>query len=234
MSRPLLLLRPQPGNDASADRAEALGIEVVQLPLFEIVPLHNGPAPDGPFDALLVTSPNGARYGVETIARFADLPIYTVGETSAQAVRAHGGGDVRMGGGDVRMGGGDAARTIPMIVADGVKIVLHICGEEVRPFDSLGLTITQHIVYGSDARDMRPFTKMLVTMPPSVIAIHSPAAGRRLNALMPPSCRNHMVLGLSEAAADAAGKGWRKVHVSPTPDDSALLRIASTLCIGPS
>ena len=227
MIRPLLLLRPQPGNDASAGRARALGIEVMQLPLFEIVPLDHGPAPGGPFDALLVTSPNGARYGAYVIARFADLPIYTVGETSAQAVREHGGKDVRMGG-------GDAARTIPMIVADGVKTVLHICGEEVRPFDSLGMTITQHIVYGSDARDMRPFTKMLVTMPPSVIAIHSPAAGRRLNALMPPSCRNHMVLGLSEAAAEAAGKGWRKVHVSPTPDDSALLRIASTLCMGTS
>lgn len=227
MIRPLLLLRPQPGNDASAERARALGIGVVQLPLFEIVPLDKGPAPDGPFDALLVTSPNGARYGAETIARFADLPIYTVGETSAQAVREHGGKDVRMGG-------GDAARTIPIIVAEGVKSVLHICGEEVRPFDTLGLTVTRHIVYGSDARDMRPFTKMMVTMPPSVIAIHSPAAGRRLNALMPPSCRNHMVLGLSEAAAEAAGKGWRKVHVSPTPDDSALLRIASTLCMGTS
>ena len=227
MTRPLLLLRPQPGNDASAERAQALGIEVVQLPLFEIVPLDNGPAPDGQFDALLVTSPNGARYGADVIAQFADLPIYTVGETSAQAVRKHGGRDVRMGG-------GDAARTIPMIVDDGVKTVLHICGEEVRPFDALGLTISQHIVYGSDARDIRPFTKMLVTMPPSVIAIHSPAAGRRLNALMPPSCRNHMVLGLSEAAAEAAGKGWRKVHVSPTPDDSALLRIASTLCMGTS
>jgi len=227
MIRPLLLLRPQPGNDASAERARALGIEVVQLPLFEIVPLDHGPAPNGPFDALLVTSPNGARYGAYVIERFADLPIYTVGETSAQAVREHGGKDVRMGG-------GDAARTIPMIVADGVKTVLHICGEEVRPFDTLGLTITQHIVYGSDARDMRPFTKMLVTMPPSVIAIHSPAAGRRLSALMPPSCRNHMVLGLSEAAAEAAGTGWRKVHVSPTPDDSALLRIATTLCMGTS
>lgn len=227
MIRPLLLLRPQPGNDASAERARALGIEVVQLPLFEIVPLDHGPAPDGPFDALLVTSPNGARYGAETISRFADLPIYTVGETSAQAVREHGGRDVRLGG-------GDAARTIPMIVADGVKTLLHVCGEEVRPFDTLGLSIRQHIVYGSDARDMRPFTKMLVTMPPSVIAIHSPAAGRRLNALMPPSCRNHMVLGLSDAAAQAAGKGWRKIHVSPTPDDSALLRIASTLCMGTS
>ena len=227
MIRPLLLLRPQPGNDASAERAQALGMEVVQLPLFEIVPIHAGPVPEGPLDALLVTSPNGARYGAQTIARFADLPIYTVGETSAQAVREHGGRDVRIGG-------GGAARTIPMIVADGVETVLHICGEEVRPFDSLGLTIKPHIVYGSDARDMRPFTKMLVTMPPSVIAIHSPAAGRRLNALMPPSCRNHMVLGLSEAAAEAAGRGWRKVHVSPTPDDSALLRIASTLCMGTS
>ena len=86
MSRTLILLRPQPGNDASAERARALGTEVEQLPLFEVVPLYADAVPEGPFDALLVTSANGARFGAEVLARFAHIPIYPVGGATAEAV----------------------------------------------------------------------------------------------------------------------------------------------------
>jgi uroporphyrinogen-III synthase len=225
--RPLLILRPQPGNDASAEQATALGIEVMQLPLFEIVPAEDQPAPDGPFDALLVTSPNGARYGEALIRKFAHLPVYVVGEASAEAVR-------QSGAQTIIVGGGNAVSTIPIIVEAGHQRILHVCGEETRPFDPLGLRITRHIVYRSEARDMRRHTKALVTMPSCVIAVHSPAAGRRLNALLPPSCRNHFVLAISDAAAQAAGSGWRRVVVSPEPNDSALLHVATSLCISAS
>lgn len=224
MSKPLLLVRPQPGNDRSAAAARALGIEVVQIPLFEIAPVPQDAVPEGPFDALLVTSVNGAVHGADLLRHYADLPVFTVGETSAQAVRAHGGLDVHVGG-------GDAATTIPLLAAAGHRVVLHLCGEEVRPFDSGPLTVVRHIVYRSEARDARHFTKALVTLPPAVIAVHSPAAGRRLNALMPPSLRYHIVIAISEAAAQAVGQGWRTVKVSPTPDDSGLLHLAGTLCM---
>lgn len=227
MSRALILFRPQPGNDESAERARALGMEVIQLPLFEIVPVTCQPIPARPFDALLVTSANGARHGRDILAQFADLPVFTVGEASAHAVREHGGRDVRTGG-------GDAASSIPLIVQAGHRAILHLCGEDVTPFDPMDLRIVRHIVYRSDARDMRPFAKALATLPPSVLAIHSPRAGRRLNALMPPPARNHMLLAISPAAAEACGRGWRQVHVAPTPDDTALLRLATALCMSGS
>ncbi|MCW2392890.1 uroporphyrinogen-III synthase [Sphingobium sp. B1D7B] len=227
MNRPYLILRPQPGSDASAAKAAALGLEVVQLPLFEVVAVHEEPLPQGPFDALLITSANGARYGGEALACFPDLPVYVVGEASADAVR-------EAGHPDVIIGGGDAASTVPMIVGAGHRRILHVCGEETRPFDPLDLSITRHICYRTEARDMRRYTKMLVTMPPSVIAVHSPAAGRRLNALMPPACRNHFLIAISQAAADATGSGWRRVSVAQEPNDSALLRLATSLCIGAS
>jgi len=223
VSRPLLLLRPQPGNDASAGRARALGIEVIQLPLFEIVPVAPTPLPEGPFDALLVTSANGARHGAEALRRLADLPIFTVGEATARVIRDRGERAITIGG-------GDAATTIPLIVAAGHRRLLHICGADVRPFDPLGLAITRHVVYRSEARDMRPFTDMLATLPPCVIAVHSPRAGRRLDALLPPAPRPHRLAAISRAAADAAGSGWQHVEVAPAPDDTALLRLASALC----
>jgi len=223
VSSPLLLLRPQPGNDESAERARALGIEVIQLPLFEIVALAPTPLPEGPFDALLVTSANGARHGAEVLRRLADLPIFTVGEATARVIRDRG---ERL----VTVGGGDAASTIPLIVAAGHRRLLHICGADVRPFDPLGLHVTRHIVYRSEPRDMRPFAGMLASLPPCVIAVHSPRAGRRLDALLPPAPRPHRLAAISRAAADAAGPGWQQVEVAPTPDDAALLRLASALC----
>ncbi len=225
MSKQLVLLRPQPGNDESAGRARSLGIDVVQVPLFEIVPSGDGAAPSGPFDALLVTSANGARHGAEMLRRFADLPVFAVGEATAQAVRDHGGRDIHVGG-------GDAASTIPLIAAAGHRSVLHLCGEDVRPYDSLGLTISQHVVYRSDARDARLFARALASLQPAVIAVHSPRAGRRLNALMPVEHRWHILVAISAVAAEAAGQGWRAIHISPAPDDSALLHLAGTLCIG--
>ncbi|BAK64726.1 uroporphyrinogen-III synthase [Sphingobium sp. SYK-6] len=227
MKRPLVLLRPQPGNDASAKRARALGMDVIQIPLFEIAPTPATALPDGPFDALLVTSINGARHGEAVLRQFADLPVFTVGDASAQAVRD-------AGGQIVITGQGDAASTIPLIRAAGHGRVLHLCGDHVRPFDAMGIDVVRHVVYCSEARDMRPFAKLLATLPPSVIAVHSPRAGRRLNALMPPPCRNHVLLAISEAAAKDSGGGWRQVHVSPAPDDTALLRLATSLCMGTS
>ncbi|MBT2186268.1 uroporphyrinogen-III synthase [Sphingobium nicotianae] len=227
MSRPLLLLRPQPGNDRSAERARALGIEVLQLPLFETVAVEPDELLEGPFDAILITSANGARFGADLFARHAGLPVFAVGEASAQAAR-------EAGAHDVRTGGGDAASTIPMIAAAGHRAVLHICGEDARSFDPQGLGVTRHIVYRSDALDMRRHAKALATLPPSVIAIHSPGAGRRLNALIPPPFRNHILIAISDAAAHAAGGGWRRVQVAETPDDTALLRLASTLCMAAS
>jgi len=224
MSRPLLLLRPQPGNDRSAARARAMGMEVIQLPLFEIVPAPAAPPPAGPFDALLVTSINGARFAAPWFARWPDLPIFTVGAASAEAVRAQGGRDVRVGG-------GDAATTLPGIAAAGHRHILHLCGAETRPFDPLGLAITRHILYAAEPRDMRPFTKMLATLPASAIAVHSPAAGRRLNALLPATHRNHLLVAISQAAAQASGPGWRRVEVAASPDDTALLDAARRVCM---
>lgn len=224
MTRPLVLLRPQPGNDRSAGRARAMGMEVIQIPLFEIEAVAQEDMPAGPFDAILVTSPNGAHHGAGALARFPALPVFTVGETSAQAVRA-------ADGRDAQVGGGDAASTIPLIARAGHRAILHICGEDVRPFDPLSLTVTRHIVYRSAPRDMRPLARTLATLPPAVIAVHSPGAGRRLNALFPPSHRNHFVLAISAAAAHDCGTGWRRIHVAPSPDDTALLDSARPLCM---
>ena len=60
MTRPLLVLRPQPGADATAARAERRGLRAIVAPLFRIEQ-RAWDMPEEPFDALLITSANCAR-----------------------------------------------------------------------------------------------------------------------------------------------------------------------------
>lgn len=225
MTLPLLLLRPQPGNDASAVRARAIGLDALQVPLFETRAVESGPIAEGPFDALLLTSANGVRFGAAALDRFADLPLYAVGEATARAAReashAH-----------VLTGGGDAASTAATIVRDGHARVLHVCGADIRPFDPHGLSIARQIVYRAVERDESAVGPLLDALGSAVAVIHSPRAGQRFAALIPPGRRSAFHLAaISPAAASACGTGWAGIAVSPTPDDTALLACVERLCI---
>lgn len=221
---PLILLRPQPGNDASAARARAMAMEVVQAPLFETRPVDVPPQPEGPFDAILLTSANSIRFAPAAFLAMAHVPLYAVGGASARAAAA-------LGLRDIRTGGGDAASTVPMIAADGHRRILHICGADVKPFDDLGLHVTRHIVYRAQESDPAALYEALGRLGAAVVAVHSPRAGQRLAALVEPARRASLyVAAISHAAAQACGEGWAGVAVSTSPDDTALLGCAETLC----
>ena len=225
MSLPLLLLRPQPGNDASAKRARDMGLEVIQLPLFEIVAAAPAPLADRDFDAVLVTSANGVRFGADALGAFADLPLYAVGEATARAAREAGMARVRTGGGDV-------ASTLALIAGDGHSRVLHVCGADVRPVDVPGIGLTRHVAYRAAPRDEAIVRPLLDAVETAVATIHSPRAGARFAALIEPARRGHFhVAAISDAAARETGTGWADMAVSRTPDDTALLHCAKALCI---
>ena len=61
MTRPIAVLRPEPGNAATADRIAALGLAAIRLPLFEVRALDWAPPDPAGFDALLLTSANAPR-----------------------------------------------------------------------------------------------------------------------------------------------------------------------------
>lgn len=223
--RPLVLLRPQPGNDASAQRARQRGLEVVQAPLFNVVAAPTTPLPDGPYDALLLTSANGARHGAELLTRFTTLPLFAVGEATAAAARA-------LGHQQVETGGGDIARTLPIMAVAGHRAILHLSGAEVRPVDPHGLIIHRHVVYRSVENPAEAVLPLIPFPAEAVLAVHSPRAGRRLAALVEPARRAHLhIIAISVAALADCGTGWASLTVAPSPDDTALLTSAEALCI---
>ena len=72
----LLIIRPQPGADATAHRLRAAGHEPIIMPLFfiEVLPMQHRSA-DG-YDAILLTSGNAVRAAGEFLTNNPATPIY--------------------------------------------------------------------------------------------------------------------------------------------------------------
>ena len=85
---PVIVIRPQPGCDATVAAASDMDLEVHGFPLFEVRPLAwEAPDPDE-IDALLIGSANALRHAGAALSAFRGKPTYTVGETTAEAARA--------------------------------------------------------------------------------------------------------------------------------------------------
>ncbi|MGE4429962.1 MAG: uroporphyrinogen-III synthase [Sphingobium sp.] len=223
--RPLLVCRPQPGADATARRAREQGLAALVYPLFRVEPLRWSPPDATGFDALVLTSANALRHGGADLSRYHALPVFAVGEATAQMARQHG---FRA----VTIAGPDRLALFAALARTGHRHVLHLCGEEAPTGDAGPVEVTRRIVYRSaEAGDAAGMDAMLDQGP--VLMAHSPRAGARIAALVPAHRRGKLdIIAISAAAADAAGPGWRTVPVAPDPTDSAMLALALQICQG--
>lgn len=213
--RALLVLRPEPGATATAERARALGLTSVRHPLFAIRPVA-WTMPEGRFDALLLTSANAIRHA----GPLPPLPVHAVGEATAAAARAVGAEVASVGEGGVEA----LLATLPPNLS-----LLHLAGEE-RVEAEAAQQVTAVTVYRAEPLPL-PSAE---TVEGRVLLVHSPAAGRRIVALR---CDRSAVriAAISPAAALACGEGWKRMEAASRPSDSALLPLAAELCkdLGP-
>ena len=214
----LLVLRPEPGASATAERARTLGLDPVVVPLFEVEPVEwEAPEPGG-FDGLLLTSANAVRHAGGKIEGLRGLKAYAVGEATAEAAR-EAGFDI------AATGDAGVDRLLGSIESD-LKL-LHLCGEDRIETDARQ-SITPLVVYRSKAVDAPDVS----AAQGGIALIHSPRASRRFAELV--SDRSSTVIAaISDAAAKAAGNGWKQVAVADRPSDEALLALAQSLCNKP-
>ena len=212
----VLVLRPEPGASATIERARALGLDPLAIPLFEIEPLEwEAPDPDA-FDGLLLTSANavGSVFG-----QLRSLPVYAVGEATAAVAR-------------------DAGLTVAAVGDAGVDRLLgsieprlnllHLCGEDRRLPSTVRQRITPIPVYRA-----KPIENPDLSSARGAIAlIHSPRAGRRFAELVS-TPGSTAIAAISPAAAEAVGAGWAAVESASEPNDEALLALAARLCNNP-
>lgn len=222
MSGLILILRPEPGASETAERARAMALAPVVAPLFSVRPLA-WESPPGAFDAVMLTSANASRHGGDALTSFLHLPCYATGEATAAAA-------LQAGFADVRRGPSDGAALLDMMAADGVKSAFHPCGRDRIPLDRPDLQLVHVEVYSAEAVTRLPPEAEAALLNRALVLIHSPRAGRLFAELFQGE-REHVALAaISEAAAAAAGDGWRFAAVAAEPRDQALLELACKLC----
>ncbi len=218
MSRPIAVLRPEPGNRVTAIAIEAQGHRTIRLPLFETRPVAwAGPDATG-YDALIVTSANAFRHGGTGLVRLLDLPVWAVGAATAEAARRNG---------FTVAGTGDAgsAKLLAMAEAAGVRCALHLAGRE-RTVESGGIVADILTVYASEPRDIAP--EAAVQLDGAILLVQSARAGERVRELV--GDKAHTVLvAVSDGAADAAGTGWQQVVIPGGVTGTALVDAAIAL-----
>lgn len=219
MTRPIAVLRPEPGNAASCARIKGAGHVPIALPLFEIAALQWSPPDPREFDALLLTSANTVRMAGPVLATLASLPVHAVGKATAEAARA-------AGLAVAAIGESDAAGLLSAARAGGVARALHLGGREtmVAPVPPVARSIA---VYASIPLPIAP--EQLAVLEGAVALVHSARAGARLAELAGSRRPAIALVAISPSAARAAGEGWRSCSAAPRPSEAAMLAEAFTL-----
>jgi len=213
----VLILRPQPGADETAERARALGLEPLVAPLFAVRPLAWTPPDPAAFDAVMLTSASAARQAADGLGPFLHLPCYAVGEATAVAAR-------EAGFADVHVGPDDGSSLLLMMAEDEVRAVFHPCGRDHLALDLPGVAITRIPVYAAEAAESLP-----VGAGTMLALLHSPRAAT-LFAGLAGDKSGIRIAAISARTARAAGEGWQEVAIAPRPRDAALLELAVELC----
>jgi uroporphyrinogen-III synthase len=216
--KPVVVLRPEPGNTRTAAALRALGLEVRQVPLFGVLPVDWTPPDPAGFDGLLLTSTNAVRHGGAGLDPFKRLPVVAVGAATAAAASEAGFA--------VAVTGAEDARAVVAEARDrGFARLLHLAGRERAPTEDGVEAVT---VYASDAASVA--ADVARSFEDAVVLVHSARAAARLAELVDGAGadRSRIVLvAISLAVGDAAGTGWADLAIAPQPSDSAVVATAA-------
>ncbi|ABS62970.1 Uroporphyrinogen III synthase HEM4 [Parvibaculum lavamentivorans DS-1] len=234
----LLVTRPEADSEALAETLAALGHEAVQAPLLTIRFFDDATLPAGDWQALLVTSANGARaLGRREIAReLKSLPVLAVGPSSAAALRREGFVSVKAAGGDVEA---LAALAVAELKPEAGPL-LHIAGSVVAgdlgsALGAHGFTVERAVFYEAELAQQLPETarRALEDHTLEGVLFYSPRTARAFTSLVMAAGLKDCLTGvtaycLSRAVADELRElPFGGVKIAARPEQPALLALIS-------
>lgn len=224
--------RPQPDAASLTQALAALGHDVIEAPLLDIMfEDRSGPLDLQDVQAVLATSANGVRaLAVATACR--DIPLIAVGDASARTAEELGFSRATSAGGDV----GDLAATVIHTLDPADGALVHVAGSKVAgdlagPLASAGFATRRVTLYESRAVASLPTATSRVLKSGNVDAVifFSPRTAKTFVRLVADAgvahaCQLLNAYCLSPAVAEeAAGLVWRAVHVAERPAQDSLL-----------
>ncbi len=219
MSHRVAITRAAPEAERTAARVRACGAEPVLAPLITIVPCGYDTSSAGA-QALIFTSSNGVR-AFPDVRGARDKLVLAVGDATAEAARAAGFTDVRSAAGDVA-----ALAALAKAALDPARGKLihiggdHLAGDLSGQLAAVGFKVERRVAYAAVAASVLPAA---FAAPLDIVLFHSARAAEAFLALGAPRAASLTAGCLSPAVAAAAGSGWRRLIVAPTPREPALL-----------
>lgn len=222
---PLIVIRPQPGCDASVAAARAFGLVAQGHPLFEVRPLEWDAPDPASFDALLIGSANALRHGGAALAQYRGRPAYVVGETTAAAARA--------AGLEIASIGESGLQALLGQLQPAHRRLLRLAGrEQVMVVPPPGAAIAGRVTYASEPLPMPDELAALLARG-ALVLLHSAAGSRHFASQCDARAIPRAGIALAALApriAEAAGPGWAAIASAPVPRDHALLALAREMC----
>lgn len=217
--------RTLPDASETGVRLRKLGYTPVIAPLLRVEPLPTkinlAEAP-----RLIFTSRNAVRL-FEPTAQAKTLPVFTVGDRTAEAARAAGYRHVQSAAGDVEALA-KLIRSLPASMRHGAWLHLGArepAGDLRGLVEGFGIALQHVALYRTaptPADDVADCLRASLRL--AGVLIHSPKAARALVrsrfALPADSC----AVCISQAAGDAVPAGLRRVYVAASPTEDAMFR----------
>jgi uroporphyrinogen-III synthase len=226
-----LITRPVEDAASLAAAIAARGIVPLVEPLLEIRHLPNVVPDLAGVQALLVTSANGARAFAAASPR-RDLPVFAVGDRTAQAARALGFAEIASAGGDVA----DLAALVAARLAPADGALLHAAGSVTAGdlafrLGAAGFTLRRAVLYAAAPVAALSATAAAALRDGSVALafFFSPRTASSFVTLagaaaLGAACRSIAAFCLSPAVAAAlAPLDWQGCHVAAAPSQAELL-----------
>jgi uroporphyrinogen-III synthase len=228
-----IITRAQPGAQVSAEGVAGLGRNPLVIPA-AIVSSTDAKVDVSGVQALLMTSAAAARH-LQTSLEVRALPVYAVGDATAQAAREAGFEQVISAGGD--------GATLAVLAADRMKpatgALLHVRGSEVAGDVTSMLracgfaTHSLEVYHTIDHGDFQRHVCAAINEHHGLIVLHSPAGARRLLAAVTGQTLQFgqwRAIGLSPAClAGLADLGFSDLISAQQPDEAALLATIAAL-----
>jgi uroporphyrinogen-III synthase len=230
----LLVTRPQPEAERTAAVLRRRGHEVLVSPLLRIEPLPHAHIGPGPFAAVLVTSANAAP-AIAGHARFGELlalPVFAVGDRSAEAMGAAGFVDVTSAQGDV----GDLAPLAASRIPPGARLLylagVDRSGDLAGALSGRGFAIETAVVYRAVTEGtLLPAVASAMEGVDGILHFSRRSAEMYVNAVRAGSLHDDAVRRMihfcmsAQAAQPLIQAGAADTRVAREPNEAALLSL---------
>jgi len=227
----VFVFRPRPDAERTARAIADHGFEPVLAPLFDVVRLP-GAAPEGAFDAIVLTSGNAVPALSEGPADWRDLPVFTVGARTAAKVREAGLEDARSADGDRN----DLIELIKRTLPAPAKLLM-IVGRDRKEdvpdrLKEAGYAVTLWTAYAAEPVSVLPEDTQAALRhgQPGAAALHYSARGARTFITLAQAASvsdealelTHVVLS-ADVAAPLIAAGASTVLVAEHPEEAGML-----------